>query len=119
MESIKSINRYICYIPFVWVVSFFTILLFGILTLAKIPVYGIDQDPYSLSLDWLSTIGTIASLFSYFTIPTNVFLTIHLLVNKANFTRIDKIALLVLGCSILCFFLLKYVFTNVFNWVLD
>jgi len=93
--------------------------LIGILRLNKIPIYGIDPDPYALSIDWINIIMMISLAISLFSIPANFILTLALAFQKVKFTIGEKIALTLPILSIGIFFVCKYLLSNLFEWVLD
>ena len=119
MKVLKILNRILCYIPFIWVVCFFAMVCIGILKLKKIPVYGVDPDPYALSIDWINFIMLFSMLISIFSIPFNIIIAVVLYFNKIHLTRSDKIALLIPFLSIGIFYFCKYGLPNLFDWVLD
>ena len=119
MNILKILNRILCYIPFVWVVCFFVMVLIGILELKKIPVYGVDPDPYALSIDWINIIMLFSLIISIFSIPLNIIMTVALYFKKVKFTKGDTIALIVPIFSIGIFYMCKYSLPNLFEWVLD
>ena len=91
----------------------------GYLILHKIPEYGVDPDPYALHIDWINTVMLFAFAASLFAISIIIFFTITFIVKKVQFTKVDMLSIIVSLVSILIFFLCKYEFTNLFNWVLD
>lgn len=119
MKVIRILNRILCYIPFVWVVCFFAMVSIGILTLKKIPVYGVDPDPYALSIDWINFIMLFSMIVSIFSIPLNIIIAVILHVKKIHLAIRDKIALLIPFLSISIFYFCKYGLPNLFEWVLD
>ena len=119
MKIIRILNRILCYVPFVWVVCFFLMVIIGIVTLKKIPVYGVDPDPYALSIDWINFIMLFSIIISIFSIPLNIIIAIMFYFTKTQLTRSDKVALLIPVLSIAIFFLCKHGLPNLFEWVLD
>jgi hypothetical protein len=94
-------------------------LVFAILKFGRLPVYGLDPDPYSLSIDWLNFIGLIGILASFFTIPATILLSIHLIINKVKFERSDIIAIIISLSSIGMFFISKHFMSEQFLWIMD
>jgi hypothetical protein len=82
-------------------------------------MYGIDPDPYSLSIDWLNLIGLIGAFVSFFTIPATVLMTIHLTFNNVELRRSDIIAIVISVSSVGAFFISKYFMTDTFLWIMD
>jgi hypothetical protein len=119
MNTKSYLNRLLCIIPLIWVLGFLAMGIFGYLQLHKVPVYGVDPDPYALHIDWVNTVMLFSFTASLFTIPINVFCTITLIVKKVAFTIGDKVAILISLVSIMFFFLCKFGFTTLFNWVMD
>ena len=119
MIFFRAFNRILCYIPFVWLVCFYVMVLIGVLELKKIPVYGVDPDPNALSIDWINIIMLFSLFISVFSIPLNLIMTVYLYFKKIQFSKSDKIALIILILSIGFFYFCKYGLTNLFEWVLD
>jgi hypothetical protein len=119
MKVLRILNRILCYVPFVCVVCFFVMVSIGILKLKKIPVYGVDPDPYSMSIDWINLIMLFSMLISVFSIPLNIFIAVILYFKRIHLARSDKIALLIPFFSIGIFYFCKYYLPNLFEWVLD
>ncbi len=119
MNIVRILNRILCYIPFVWVVCFFIMVLIGILELKKIPVYGVDPDPYALSIDWINVIMLFSLFISIFSIPLNIIMTVALYFKKVQLSKGDKIALIIPILSVGVFYICKYGLPNLFEWVLD
>jgi len=82
-------------------------------------MYGLDPDPYSLSIDWLNLIGLISAIVSFITIPATVLMTIHLTINKVELRRSDIIAIVISLSSVVAFFYFKYYMTDTFLWIMD
>lgn len=117
--DIKNINRILCYIPSISLCCWLSMTFYATLKFGRLPIYGIDPDPYSMSIDWLNFIAIIPAFLSFFTIPTTIFLTIDLILNKQKLLYTDKIAILVSITSIMIVFISKYYLTNAFLWVMD
>jgi len=93
--------------------------MYGILKFGRLPMYGIDPDPTYLKIDILNYIAIFPATISMITIPITFFLTTHLLVNKVQLKTNDKIGILISIICITLFFVSKYYWTNIFNWILD
>jgi len=119
MKDIRVINRILCYIPILWFICWVTILLFGIVTFGKLPLYGIDPDPTSLSIDFLNQIAIFPAVLSIITIPATIFLSLYLIINRVQLNKQDRIAILISIVCITLFFVSKYFMSNTFNWILD
>jgi hypothetical protein len=119
MSFIRKLNTVLCYIPFIWVLSFFLMVLIGIIRLNKIPVYGVDPDPSALSFEWINWVNFLSMGISFLSIPANYLLAIVLIADKEKFSLFDKISLFVPILSIGIFFICKHVLTNLFYWALD
>jgi hypothetical protein len=116
---IKDINRILCYIPSVSMACWLSMTFYATLKFGRLPIYGLDPDPSSMSIDWLDFIAIITAFISFFTIPTTIFLTIDLILNKQKLLYKDKIAIIVSTTCILTFFISKYYLTETFLWVMD
>jgi hypothetical protein len=117
--DIKIINRFLCYIPSLSLVGWLGLTFYATLIFGRLPTYGLDPDPSSTSIYWLDIIATIAAIISFFTIPTTLFLTIDLIINRQKLLISDKIGILVSATFILTFFISKYYLTDTFLWVMD
>jgi len=105
--------------PFIWVVSFFAMALIGMIKFRRIPIYGVDEDPGGLALDWIGTPGFLAGIIGFYTTPINILLIIYLLSKNAMFTAWDKIALVIFLLSLTLFYVAKYLMPDLFMWVMD
>ena len=85
-----------------------TMLLIGVLTFKRLPIYGIDPDPYNLSIYCINLIAIFHMIFSFFSIPVTFLLTLHFIINKIKLTRKEKISLFLSILSIGIFFAGKY-----------
>ena len=119
MTELRQINRILCYVPTTSIICWATMLFFSILRFGRLPIYGLDPDPYSLSIDWLNFIGLLSAILSFFTIPTTVLITIHLAMNKVELRRADIIALVISLSSVVAFIISKYYMTDAFLWIMD
>lgn len=119
MFNEKNLNRILCYIPFSWVIGFFTIVLTGMIRLGKIPVYGADPDPYALGMGWINIIMLVSLFVSLFSIPLSLALTMNMVTRKDKFSFAEKISLLLPVFSVTMFFICKYFLPGLFEWVMD
>jgi hypothetical protein len=117
--DIKDINRFLCYIPSISITCWLSMTFYAALILGRLPIYGLDPDPSSMFIDWLDFIAIIAAIISFFTIPTTLFLTIDLILNKQKLLYADIIAILVSTTCIMTFILSKYYLTDTFLWIMD
>lgn len=117
--DIKNVNRILCYIPSISVTCWLSMTFYATLKFGRLPIYGLDPDPSSMSIDWLDFIAIIAAFISIFTIPTTLFLTIDLILNKQKLLYADKIAILVSTTCIMTFIISKYYLTDTFLWIMD
>ena len=92
---------------------------YAALKLGRLPIYGIDPDPSSLSMDWLNFMAIIPASFCFFTIPTTIFLTLDLVINNQKLFFFDKIALFNSVVCILTFLHAKFYLAETFLWVMD
>lgn len=105
-----------------WLATFLLSLMIGTFYIGHVPTFGTDKDPYSLdsfllnATLWLNVISLFISFFSFFAWPL---LTIHLLINKAQLTRSDRLLQAGALLSIIVFFLFKYIWTDQFLWPND
>lgn len=119
MSDIRQINRILYCIPAWWLIHIFVALTVALVKFRRLPIFGIDPDPYSLSIDWLNLITVLIAMVSFFTVPVSLFLTLYLLLHKIKFTIKDKLCFTVFFLSLSSFFALKYFLPKTFDWILD
>lgn len=117
MKIIKFAHSFFGIIPFIWFSCFLLILTIGIVHFGYVPKEGNPVDPYKLGLDWLSIIITIFSFIAYISFYLWILISIIILLKREKlFNKISTI-LFIIGVS--GFFIFKYLFPEVFGWVLD
>lgn len=119
ISSIRKVNRILCYVAVVSMTCWALEAFIGLIIFGRLPIYGKDPDPYSLSISWLNFIALVPLCISFFTIPISVFLSLDFMFNKQKLYRNDKIAMTTSFLCILAFFIAKYFLTKTFEWVLD
>ena len=105
-----------------WAITFILSLSIGTFYIGHIPVYGIDPDPHSLDSflpDAIQGINLFSFFFSFVAFFAWPLLTIHLLLNKASFSRTEKLLQLSALLSILIFFMFRFIYTDQFAWHFD
>lgn len=118
MRLTKLIHSFLGVIPFIWFITFLIMLFIGISHFGFVPKEGNPVDPYKLGLDWLSVVITICSAFAYiaFFLWIGLGITIIFLRKKGSFNKTTTI-LFIIGVS--GFLIFKYLYPEVFGWVLD
>jgi hypothetical protein len=119
MKYYKLLHRILGVFPLIWFVTFLTVVVTGVVRLRHIPIYGKSPDPYSLEINILGRIHLIAGLLAY----VAFFLWLLLFIFGLFFFRkkfsLDKLSTIFFFIGVIGFFVFKYIFTGVFQWVLD
>jgi len=119
MKGIKIAHSVLGIIPFIWFVSFLLILLIGIFHFGYIPKYGNSVDPYALNLRNLSLFSFLCGFLAYIAFYTWIGMSIIFLLffkKKFSFNKTTTILFII---GVLGFFIFKYLFSDVFAWVID
>jgi hypothetical protein len=119
MKYIKLLHKVLGVIPFIWFISFLLILLIGTINLGYVPKYGNLIDPYALNIDILSSLHVFCAFLAY--IAFYLWLTlsaIFLVFFKKEFS-LNKLSTVLFIIGVVGFFIFKYIFTDVFLWVVD
>ena len=119
MDDTRQINKILCYFPTIPLVCWAVMVLLGLLKFGRLPIYGLDPDPFSLSIDWLDYFAFIYALICFLTIPATILLTLSLVFNKQNLLRQAKIALLISFISVSTIVISKYFLPSTFLWIMD
>ena len=116
---IRDINRILCYIPLIWVISFFSIAFISMIILGKMPSYKTMPSPYDLSIAWIGSLMFNSMMLSFLSVPLNLLLTLFLLLNKVKFTKHDKIGLVIMVLCVATYFICSFFMSGIFEWILD
>jgi hypothetical protein len=119
MRLLKFIHSFLGIIPFIWLTCFLVMLLIGIIHFGYIPKEGNPVDPYKLGLDWLSVIITICSVCAYIAFYLWIALCVVLIIFFKGKELINRNTTILFIIGMSGFFIFKYLFSEVFRWVLD
>jgi hypothetical protein len=119
MRLIKFVHSFLGLIPFVWFITFLIMLFSGISYFGYVPKEGNPVDPHKLGLDWLTLFITLCSVAGFIAFFLWIVMSIAFIIffrKKNSFNKVTTI-LFVIGVS--GFFIFRYIFPDVFGWVLD
>jgi len=119
MKLIKITHSFLAIIPFAWFVCFLIILFAGIIHFGYVPKEGNPVDPYKLGLDWLSMILTICSVGAYMAFYLWTAMSLIFMAFFRSKKLLNRNTTILFTIGVAGFFLFKYLFPDVFGWVLD
>ena len=119
MYPLRQINIILGFIPLIWFLCYLTMLLVGIYTFGRLPIYILDNDPNSLGIDWLNFIGIIGLGINLMTIPIWLVFSLILIFKRTRFKMLEIISMLTTVICIFSFILLKYKLPDTFAWIMD
>lgn len=119
MKELRNINRALAYIPVISAGSYGIMVLYGFFTFGELPNYRLHTNMETLGLLDLATVGLLAELASFFTLPACVLMTIHLALNRIPFRKSDWISLSLMVLSLAFYLYLIYINPNLFSWLSD
>ena len=119
MKYIKILHSFLGILPFIWFLSFLIILAIGIIHFGYLPKYGNLVDPYALNIRYLSLFSFFCGLCAYvafylWIVMSIIFITF--LRKEFSFNRTTTILFII---GVLGFFVFRYLFSDVFAWVID
>jgi hypothetical protein len=121
MKDLKAIHihSFLGIIPFVWLLSFLTILTIGTFRLGYVPQYGNVVDPYALHIGVLELLHNILFVVSIIAFFGWISVTIILFsFHKGSFV-LNKTALVLFIIAVTGFIIFQYVFPGIGAWVFD
>ena len=90
MNDIRQINKILGFIPLIPIIPALIILLTGLTIVNRMP----EPDLASYIFDTLNVISVGGLILCFLSIPTWVMLTLHLLINRVKFTKMEIVSLL-------------------------
>lgn len=121
-SKLQAALKYIGFIPLIVLIHDVAILLLGIYSFGRLPVYGKDPDPSSLNISYdtfFGTIGVLAIMPSAIIILFAIFMAVHIIIYRIKISRAELYALctpfLVLGWHLL----FRFCLPKSFEWVMD
>lgn len=118
MKALKIIHSILGIIPFLWFMSFITILAIGMIKLGHVPKYGNPLDPTSLNMNVLSVFSFLCGLCAYISFYLWIGMSLILLFFRSNYS-FHKLNTVLFFIGVGGFFVFKYLFPDVFAWVID
>jgi hypothetical protein len=113
----KILHSILGIIPFLWFLAFLMIILLGTIKLGYVPKYGNIIDPYALKIGAITKahffLGISALLAFYIWL---VMSAIFFFIKGFSFNKITTILFFV---GVIGYLTFKYLFPNVFAWVMD
>jgi hypothetical protein len=119
MKYVKTIYTILGVIPFLWLVSFVTILCVGTIRLGYIPKYGNRIDPDALNINFLSLVQAILAILAYIAFFLWIVITSLLVSYFRKKITPNRVSIYLFLIGVISFFILKYIFTEYFLWVED
>lgn len=119
MKDIRLLAIILSTIPTVWLTSFLFSLLIGTVKFGHIPTYGADHDLHNIVLNSLNVIRLTSGFIGFIVVPAWLLLTIHLIINKVKFSKVELLYHLTALFSLTMFVIFKFVWTSQFLWVND
>ena len=117
-----SALKYIGFIPLMVLIHDIAILLLGIFSFGRLPIYGKDPDPSSLNIvydTFFGISGVFGMMISALIIALDLFITLHIIICRIKISRAELygvcIPYLVVGWHL--FF--RFCFPQSFEWVMD
>lgn len=119
MKILKIVHSTLAIVPFIWLLSFLYILIVGIIHFGYIPHEGNPVDPYKLGLDNLNMFVGIMLGVSLLTTILWVLISIVCTVFLRGKFSLNKISTILFFIGVFGFLIFRYIFPDVFGWVLD
>ena len=119
MKYIKQFHTILGIVPFVWFISFLSILIIGTIKLGYIPEYGNIIDPEALKIKTLGLFHFLFFMAAYCSFYLWIIFSIVLVVLYKRRFIPNTLSLILFLIGVLGYFIFKFVFSKNFLWVFD